>query len=123
MFIGECRVALREDFWKFLPSGRKREFTRLPNSTQMKSRAEASNLISIYVYEPFSVETLGPWGPSTYLVFRNISKRSVNDSRHQRTGLFFSQRISIVIQHRGNAASLLGTFPVDIDADGFFDAF
>ena len=29
--------------------------------------------------------------------------------------------ISITIQ-RGNAASLLGTFPVDIDADEFFDA-
>ena len=34
---------------------------------------------------------------------------------------FLGQRISIAIQ-RGNAASLLSTFPVDIDADEFFDA-
>ena len=39
----------------------------------------------------------------------------------QMGGPFFGQRISIAIQ-RGNADSLLGTFPVDIDADEFFDA-
>ncbi|PZC71223.1 hypothetical protein B5X24_HaOG213914, partial [Helicoverpa armigera] len=39
----------------------------------------------------------------------------------QRAGLFFGQRISIAIQ-RGNAASLLGTFPEDSDAEEYFDA-
>ena len=73
------------------------------------------------MFEPFGVETLEPWGPSAHLVFREISKRLVDASRDQRAGLFFGQRISIAIQ-RGNAASLLGTFPVDIDADEFFDA-
>ena len=72
------------------------------------------------MFEPFGVETLGPFGPSAHLIFCEISKRLVDASRVQRAGLFFGQRISIAIQ-RGNAASLLGTFPVDINADEFFD--
>ena len=68
--------------------------------------------------EPFWVETLGPWGPSAHLVFRDIAKRLVDSSRDQRAGLFLGQRISIAIQY----ASLLGTCPIDSDADEFFDA-
>ena len=47
--------------------------------------------------------------------------RSVDASRDQRAGPYFGQRICFAIQ-RGNAASLLGTFPIDSDADDFFDA-
>jgi len=84
-------------------------------------RRKYFNLIGSYMFEPFGVETLGPWGPSAHLVFRDIAKRLVDSSRDQRAGLFFGQRISIAIQ-RGNAASLLGTFPIDSEADEFFDA-
>ena len=64
------------------------------------------------MFEPFGVEALGPWGPSAHLVFRDIAKRLVDSSRDQRAGLFLGQRISIAIQ-RGNAASFLGTCPID----------
>ena len=37
----------------------------------------------------------------------------------QRAGSFFDQRISIVFE-RGNATSLLGTFPDDSDAGEYF---
>ena len=84
-------------------------------------RRKYSNLIGSYMFEPFGVETLGPWGPSAHRIFRDIAKRLVDSSRDQRAGLFLGQRISIAIQ-RGNAASLLGTFPADSDADEFFDA-
>ena len=73
------------------------------------------------MFEPFGVETLGPWGPSAHQVFKDIAKRLVDASRDQRAGLFLGQRISIAIQ-RGNAASVLGTFPIDSDVDEFFDA-
>ena len=43
--------------------------------------------IGSYVFEPFGVETLGPWGPSAHLVFRDISKRLVDASRDL-AGLF-----------------------------------
>ena len=76
----------------------------------------------MYVIEQYGVETLGPWGPSAHLVFRDIAKRLVDSSRDQRAGLFLGQRIGIAIQ-RGNAASLLGTFKnQSFDADEFFDA-
>ena len=67
-----------------------------------------NNLLSSYVFEPFGIETLGPWGPTAHLVLRDdIAKRLIDASRDKTTG-FFSQRISIAIQ-RGNAASVLGT--------------
>uniref|UniRef100_A0A2H1VT06 SFRICE_019370 n=1 Tax=Spodoptera frugiperda TaxID=7108 RepID=A0A2H1VT06_SPOFR len=55
-------------------------------------RRKYSNLVGSYCFEPFG-----------------------------KAGYFFGQKISIAIQ-RGNAASLLGTFPNDSDADEYFDA-
>ncbi|KAJ8709874.1 hypothetical protein PYW08_000071 [Mythimna loreyi] len=90
-------------------------------SAENLKRRKYNNLIGSYMFEPFGVETLGPWGPSAHRVVRDISKHLVDSSRDQRAGLYFCQRISIAIQ-RGNAASVLGTFPIDIDVDEFFDA-
>ncbi|KAJ8727191.1 hypothetical protein PYW08_015588 [Mythimna loreyi] len=90
-------------------------------SAENLKRRKYNNLIGSYMFEPFGVETLGPWGPSAHRVVRDISKQLVDSSRDQRAGLYFCQRISIAIQ-RGNAASVLGTFPIDIDVDEFFDA-
>ena len=61
------------------------------------------------------LETLWSWGPSVRLLYKEISRQLVDTLRDQRAGSFFVQRISNAIQ-RGNAASLLGTFPGDIDA-------
>ncbi|KAJ8722193.1 hypothetical protein PYW08_004595 [Mythimna loreyi] len=84
-------------------------------------RRKYSNLIGNYSFEPFGVETLGSWGPSARHLFKEISRRLIDTLRDQRAGSFFAQRISIAIQ-RGNAASLLGTFPDDSDVEEYFDA-
>ncbi|PZC80745.1 hypothetical protein B5X24_HaOG213969 [Helicoverpa armigera] len=84
-------------------------------------RRKYSNLIGNYMFEPFGVETLGPWGPSAHLLARDISQRLVDTSRDPKAGFYFAQRLSIAIQ-RGNAASLLGTLPSDSDEEQFFDA-
>ena len=93
----------------------------LPTGAENLKRRKYNNLLGSYMFETFRVETLGSWGPSVHLVFRGIAKRLVESSRDQRAGLFLGRRISIAIQ-RGNAASLLGTCPIDSDADEFFDA-
>lgn len=84
-------------------------------------RRKYSNLVGSYIFEPFGVETLGPWGPSAHIIFKDLSKRLVDTSRDPKAGFYLGQRLSIAIQ-RGNAASLLGTLPVDGDEDEFFDA-
>uniref|UniRef100_A0A2H1UZT6 SFRICE_018483 n=1 Tax=Spodoptera frugiperda TaxID=7108 RepID=A0A2H1UZT6_SPOFR len=48
------------------------------------------------------------WGPGAHSIF--------DSTRDQKAGYFFGQKISIAIQ-RGNAASLLGTFPNDRQSD------
>ena len=74
-----------------------------------------------YIFEPFGVETLGPWGPSAHSLFKDLSKRLVDTSRDPRAGFYLGQRLSVAIQ-RGNAASLLGTLPADSVGEEFFDA-
>lgn len=46
------------------------------------------------------------------------NQQAVNFSRGKRTGLFSSQRISVVFQ-RGNATIILGIIPVDSDVEKF----
>ena len=38
-------------------------------------RREYYILLGRYVFEPFGVKTLGPWGPSAHLVFNDITRR------------------------------------------------
>uniref|UniRef100_A0A2H1WWI8 SFRICE_031586 n=1 Tax=Spodoptera frugiperda TaxID=7108 RepID=A0A2H1WWI8_SPOFR len=71
-----------------------------------------------YCFEPFGVETLGPWSPGAHSLYKEIAHKLFDSTRDQKAGYFFGQKISIAIQ-RGNAASLLGTFPSDSDADDF----
>ncbi|CAG9122416.1 unnamed protein product [Plutella xylostella] len=65
-----------------------------------------------YMFVPFGVETLGPWGPDAKRIYREIATRLIDASGDQRAGTYLGQRISLAIQ-RGNAASLLGTLPND----------
>jgi hypothetical protein len=90
-------------------------------SAEASKRRKYNNLINNnYIFEPFGVETLGSWGPSARSLFKEIAKRLVDASRDQRAGSFLAQRISIAIQ-RGNAASLLGTLPMPIGEEEFYD--
>ena len=84
-------------------------------------RRKYSTLVGNYTFEPFGVETLGPWGPSAHLLYKDIAKRLADTSGDPRAGFYFGQKVSIAIQ-RGNAASLLGTLPVGSDEEEFFDA-
>ncbi|KPJ21547.1 hypothetical protein RR48_00059, partial [Papilio machaon] len=63
-----------------------------------------------YIFVPFAVETLRPWGAEARQLFKEISVRLIDVSGDSRAGAHFGQRLSLVIQ-RGNAASLLGTLP------------
>ena len=49
--------------------------------------------------------------------FKEISRRLVNISDHQRAGYFVRQMASFISIQRGNAASLLTTFSEDSDVD------
>ncbi|CAG9109911.1 unnamed protein product [Plutella xylostella] len=75
-------------------------------------RRKYNGLSDSYIFVPFGVETLGPWGPEARRLVKELSSRLVEVSRDQRAGSYLSQRISLAIQ-RGNAASLLGTIPGD----------
>lgn len=59
---------------------------------------------------PFGVEILGSWGPSVKSFFKDISKKLFNVTHDRKTGFYFSQQISIAIQH-DNAARHLGKLP------------
>ncbi|KAG7312232.1 hypothetical protein JYU34_001704 [Plutella xylostella] len=75
----------------------------------MKGRKYAS-LGEGYMFVPFGVETLGPWGPEARRLVKEIGSRLKEVTRDPRAGSYLAQRISIAIQ-RGNAASVLGTLP------------
>ncbi|RVE44152.1 hypothetical protein evm_011199 [Chilo suppressalis] len=66
-------------------------------------RRKYSALNENYIFVPFGVETMGPWGIK-------LKKRLTEVTGDQKAGGYLGQRISLAIQ-RGNAASLLGTIP------------
>ncbi|KAL0841226.1 hypothetical protein ABMA28_014960 [Loxostege sticticalis] len=79
-------------------------------SAECLKRRKYAALNDGYIFVPFGVETMGPWGPSARALFKEISKRLSDATGDQRAGSYLGQRISLAIQ-RGNAASLLGTIP------------
>ncbi|CAH2095340.1 unnamed protein product [Euphydryas editha] len=79
-------------------------------ATEKAKICKYRGLGSEYVFVPFGVETLGPWGPSAIMLFKEIAKRLVDITRHRRAGSYLGQRINLAIQ-RGNAASFFGTLP------------
>lgn len=79
-------------------------------------RRKYATLISDCIFVPFGVETLGPWGPDAKLLFKELAVRLIDACGDPRAGAYLGQRISLAIQ-RGNAASLLGTFPHDDGGD------
>ncbi|CAH2242924.1 jg14493 [Pararge aegeria aegeria] len=80
------------------------------NSAEQAKRCKYENLDSSFIFVPFGVETLGPWGPEARALFKELSKRVIESTGDPRAGSYLGQRISLAIQ-RGNAASILGTVP------------
>ncbi|CAH2242332.1 jg19945 [Pararge aegeria aegeria] len=79
-------------------------------SDEQAKRRKYENLDSSFIFLPFEVETLGPWGPEARALFKELSKRVIESSGDPRAGSYLGQGISLAIQ-RGNAASILGTVP------------
>lgn len=89
------------------------------NHAENLKRRKYENLTGDLIFEPFGVETLGPWGPGAHKLFKDVSFKLVETTRDPRASSYLGQRISIAIQ-RGNAASLLGTLPDGDDLGQFF---
>ncbi|CAH2233925.1 jg14683 [Pararge aegeria aegeria] len=87
------------------------------SSAEQSKRRKYENLDSSFIFVPFVVETLGPWGPEARALFKELSKRVIESTGDPRAGSYLGQRISLAIQ-RGNAASILGTVPL---CSGFED--
>ncbi|CAH2235769.1 jg7627 [Pararge aegeria aegeria] len=75
-------------------------------SAERAKGRQYENLDSNFIFMPFGVETLGPWGPEA--LFKELSKRVIESTGDPRAGSYLGQRISLAIQ-RCNAASILGT--------------
>ncbi|XP_048484626.1 uncharacterized protein LOC125490201 [Plutella xylostella] len=73
-------------------------------------REKYRSLDSTYLFLPFGVETMGPWGPDAKSLVKEITSRLADVSGDKRAGAYLRQRLSLAIQ-RGNVASVLGTLP------------
>ena len=67
-----------------------------------------ADLSSSYIFAPISVETYGSVGAVTSTFIRDLCKRLVVATGDTRSGVYFRQRLSIVVQ-RGNALGVMGT--------------
>lgn len=65
-------------------------------------------------FVPIAIETMGSWGEDGRKLIDEIGKKLNQATGEPRSKSFFIQRISIANQ-RGNAASILGTMPQDIN--------
>ena len=88
-------------------------------SAENAKRHKYVDLSTDYIFVPFGVETLGPWGPDALSLYRELSERLVEVSHDRNAGVYLAQRISLAIQ-RGNAASMLGTLPTGGDLAQIF---
>ena len=56
---------------------------------------------------------VGPLGPGATDMIQSLARRRVEASKDPRTGYYLRQQIDMAVQ-RGNAISVLGTFPGDV---------
>ena len=73
--------------------------------------AKYTEIPTYVIFQPVVIETLGPWSASSLEFIRELGQRLALHSGEQRSTSYLIQRLSMVIQ-RGNAASILGTLPV-----------
>ncbi|CAH2227196.1 jg14600 [Pararge aegeria aegeria] len=51
------------------------------------------NLDSSFIFVPFGVETLGPWGPEARALFKELSKRVIESTGDPRAGTFANELV------------------------------
>ncbi|CAH2233204.1 jg2741 [Pararge aegeria aegeria] len=55
-------------------------------SAEQAKRRKYENLDSSFIFVPFGVETLGPWGPVARALFKELSKRVIESTGYPRAG-------------------------------------
>ena len=75
---------------------------------------------NLYLFCPFAVETLGPFGDEALKLVKELGRRLYESTGESRSTAFLTQRISLAIQ-RGNAASVLATIPLPSQFHEIFD--
>lgn len=84
-----------------------------------KRRKYQSIIDKNYQFLAFAVETMGPWSDEAIRFANKLGDLLISETGEARAKLFFMQNISIAIQ-RGNAASVMGTFPSGGNLDEIF---
>ena len=80
---------------------------------ERRKTAKYRSLAMAYDFVPIAVPTLGSCGPEATSFFAALGSRLCRESGDMRAACLFRQRVSLAVQ-RGNAASVLGTFPREI---------
>lgn len=80
-------------------------------------RAKYALLAIDHDFVPVVIESLGTWGKEGLSFVNELGRRITSVTGDERSASFLRQRLSMAVQ-RGNAASILGTFPAsDIQND------
>ena len=77
-----------------------------------RKTAKYADLRAQYVFQPVSVENLGPFSSSTLDFLRDLGRRISHISGDDREVLFLFQRISVTIE-RFNSVLLHDSFSID----------
>ena len=78
------------------------------NAAEERKLSHYSDLSSSYFFAPVAVETYGSVGTVSSNFIKDLSKRLIIATGDNKSGSYFRQRLSIVIQ-RGNALAVMGT--------------
>ena len=80
------------------------------SAAEVHKVAKYSSFIHTHIFVPVGVESSGVWEVQAAEFLRDVGRRLSMASGDSRSGFFFRQRVDVAIQ-RGNALSVLGTFP------------
>lgn len=72
-----------------------------------------------YFFVDFAVETYGPWCSEAKNLIKSVGHQLQSLNHDPRSTSYLYQRIGIIIQ-KGNAASIMGTFPSSASLDEIF---
>lgn len=93
---------------------------RAAETQALKKRRKYNTIIEKnYEFVAFAVETMGPWSQEAMNFANKLGDRLISETDEPRSKQFLMQNIGLAIQ-RGNAASVLGTFPSGAKFDEIF---
>lgn len=61
----------------------------------------------------FATEMLGSWGLEVLILYKEVSKQSIESSSEQWARVYVGRRVNMAIQ-QGNAVSFLGTLRIKV---------